>query len=304
MPKKRLTPAMVERIAPPAKGQAEYFDKSMPGFALRVSYSGTKSWVLMTRVRGCPKLLRVTLGEWPAMTLARAHEEAREAQRQAKAGLDPRDLRQQRQSEVQDAAKLTFARVADDFLTRYAEPKLRARTVDQYRRTLRSARIARWQDRPIASITRRDVMELLDAFEAEGKHAAAKLALADLRKFFAWVAERDMIAETPIKRLRVTASLKPRERALSLDELRRVWQAAGKVGGLGGALVRLLILTGQRRYETSMMRWSDLSGFTSEARIWSIPGEITKNHRPHQVPLAPEAMAIINAQPIILSSAE
>jgi hypothetical protein len=83
MPKKRLTPAMVDRIAPPAKGQIEYFDRSMPGFALRASYSGTKAWVLMTRVRGSPKLIRMTLGEWPSMSLAEAHEEAREAQKHA-----------------------------------------------------------------------------------------------------------------------------------------------------------------------------------------------------------------------------
>src|SRR5215203_4230986 len=111
MPKKRLTPAMVKRIGLPTKGQVEYFDTSMPGFALRVSYSGTKAWVLMTRVRGSPKLIRMTLGEWPAMSLAEAHEEAREAQRQAKTGRDPRNVRRNRETEVQEAAKLTFAKV-------------------------------------------------------------------------------------------------------------------------------------------------------------------------------------------------
>jgi hypothetical protein len=255
MPKKRLTAQMVERTSPPAKGQIEFFDKNLPGFALRVSYSGTKSWILMTRVRGSSKLTRITLGEWPTMSLADAHEEAREAKHQAKAGLDPRDLRRQRQGQAEDAAKLTFGKVADNFLARYAEPKLRARTVDEYRRTLKGYRLAGWQDRPIASIGRRDIMELLDAFEVEGKHAAAKLTLAYLRKFFAWCAERDLISETPIRRLRVTVSLKPRERALSLDELRRVWAAADKVGRVGGALVKILMLTGQRRHETSVMRW-------------------------------------------------
>src|SRR4051812_43494270 len=145
MPKLRLTPAMVKRIAPPTKGQVEYFDTSMPGFALRVSYSGTKAWVLMTRVRGSPKLIRMTLGEWPAMSLAEAHEEARDAQKQARAGRDPRDLRRHRETAAQEAAELTFAKIADEFVARYAKPKLRARTVAEYRRTLKSARIAEWQ---------------------------------------------------------------------------------------------------------------------------------------------------------------
>src|SRR6266508_2561615 len=125
MSKKRLTPQMVERIGGPAKGQVEYFDKNMPGFALRASYSGTKSWILMTRVRGSSKLMRVTLGQWPTLTLADAHLAAREAKHQAKAGLDPRELYKRRQAEMQDAEKLTFSRMVDDFLARYAKPKLR-----------------------------------------------------------------------------------------------------------------------------------------------------------------------------------
>jgi hypothetical protein len=64
-------------------------------------------------------------------------------------------------------------------------------------------------------------MALLDGLEAEGKHATAKLALAYLRKFFGWCAERDAISEVPTYRIRLNGSLKPRERALSLDELRR-----------------------------------------------------------------------------------
>src|SRR5437773_1205587 len=140
MSKKRLTPQMVERIGGPAKGQVEYFDKNMPGFALRVSYSGTKSWVLMTRVRGSSKLLRVTLGEWPTMTLADAHLAAREAKHQAKAGLDPRNIRKQRRVEIQDAEKLTFGRVVDDFLARYAKPKLRDRTIQEYTKLLKGPR--------------------------------------------------------------------------------------------------------------------------------------------------------------------
>ena len=71
MATKRLTAAMVERISPPAKGQVEYWDRSMPGFGLRVSYKGRKAWVVLSRLHG--KLIRVTIGEWPIMTVAQAH---------------------------------------------------------------------------------------------------------------------------------------------------------------------------------------------------------------------------------------
>jgi integrase len=302
MPQKRLTAAMVERIAPPPKGQIEYWDKNMPGFGLRVSYKGGKSWVLMTRVQG--KLTRLTLGEWPTVTLADAHAAAVTAKRQAKAGVDPRQVARERQTEAEEARQLTFGVLADQFIERYAKPKLRDRTIGGYKAALKGSLTAAWEDKPIASITRRDVIALLDGLEAEGKHAAAKLALAYLRKFFGWCTERDAISEAPTYRIRLNGSLKPRERALSLDELQTVWAAAEKVGGTGGALVKTLILTGQRRYETSMMCWRDLSGLENGTALWSIPGGVTKNHRLHDVPLAPEAVTVIRSLPIITAKSD
>jgi integrase len=302
MPTKRLTAAMVERIKPPAKGQAEYWDKNMPGFGLRVSYRGTKAWTALTRLHG--KLIRITLGEWPTMGLADAHQAATTAKRQAKSGIDPREVQRQLQSKADEARTLTFGAMADQFLERYAKPRLKPRTIEAYTAALKGERAQAWQDKPIASVTRRDVMALLDNLEAKGKHATAKLALAYLRKFFGWCAERDAIREVPTYRIRLNGMVKPRERALSLDELHQVWKAAGKIGGTGGALVKILILTGQRRHETSVMRWRDLAGLENGNALWSIPGEVTKNHRPHDVPLAPEAVAVIRSLPIITSKTD
>jgi integrase len=301
LPKKRLTAAMVERITPPAKGQAEYWDRNMPGFGLRVSYRGTKAWVLMTRIDG--KLARITLGDADVMSLAAAHEAAREVKRQAKAGVNPRDARQQRQVEAQETRQQAFGAIADQFIDRYAS-KLRSRTTGTYKATLKGKLTEPWHERPVTSISRRDVIALLDGLEVRGKHAMAKLVLAHLRKFFSWCADRDLISEMPTHRIRLNGSLKPRERALNLDELRRVWSAAEKVGGTGGALTKLLILTGQRRHETSVMLWSDLSGLESGTPLWSIPREVTKNHRPHDVPLAPEAVDVIRSRPIITVRSE
>ena len=75
MPTTTLTVAAVERLKPPATGQVEYYDRRLPSFGLRLSYHGTKSWFVMTRLDG--KLIRVTLGRHPALSLADAREEAR-----------------------------------------------------------------------------------------------------------------------------------------------------------------------------------------------------------------------------------
>jgi len=84
MPKARLTALAVDRFKPPASGQIEYFDTHLPAFGLRISYSGTKAWIVMTRVNG--KLTRITLGRHPAMSLTEAREKARAVVESAKAG--------------------------------------------------------------------------------------------------------------------------------------------------------------------------------------------------------------------------
>ena len=297
MPKKRLTAQMIDRMPVPAKGQVEYYDRNMPGFALRISYSGTRSWTLMTRVHG--KLTRLTLGEWPSMGLAEAHDAARTARSQVKGGSDPREIQKQTKADAKDAQRLTFGGMVDEFMDRYAKPNLRDRTVTEYRRTLKGPRTLAWHGKPISSITRRMVLQVLDDLKAEGKHGTARLTLAYFSKFFGWCAEREAITEMPTDRIKVNGGLKPRERALHVGELRRVWAATGKVGRTGGALVRILMLTGQRRFETSVMRWRDISDTDGPSPMWSIPGEVTKNHRLHHVPLVPEAMDVVRSQPLL-----
>jgi integrase len=83
---------------------------------------------------------------------------------------------------------------------------------------------------------------------------------------------------------------------LTDSELRSVWQAADTAGGPFGALVKLLILTGQRRDEVARMTWSEID---TEARLWTLPGERTKNDQPHEIPLNKPAMAILKALPRI-----
>src|SRR5262245_56523075 len=87
MPKKTLTAISVERMRPPARGQIEIFDRGYPGLVLRVSYGGGKSWGMFYRYGG--RLRRLTLGHFPAMTLAMAREAWREARRLVAMGQDP-----------------------------------------------------------------------------------------------------------------------------------------------------------------------------------------------------------------------
>ncbi len=82
-----------------------------------------------------------------------------------------------------------------------------------------------------------------------------------------------------------------RDRVLSDEELALVWQCSG--GGDFGAIVKLLILTGQRREEVGAAQWSEID---PAGALWTIPGNRTKNRLPHDVPLAAPALKMWDDQ--------
>ena len=85
---------------------------------------------------------------------------------------------------------------------------------------------------------------------------------------------------------------RPRERVLSNDELRAIWNAAGN--DTYGVIIKLLILTGQRRSEIAELRWAEVD---LERRALNLSTERTKNKRQHVVPLAPTALALLRGRP-------
>jgi hypothetical protein len=114
MPRQTLTARYVDAVKPPASSRAEHWDASTPGFGLRVSASGRKSWVLMYRHEG--RLRRLTLGTYPALPLSEARERARDAIRHAAKGGDPAgDKSTHRRAE-------TFADMAADYMERHEAP--------------------------------------------------------------------------------------------------------------------------------------------------------------------------------------
>ena len=113
---------------------------------------------------------------------------------------------------------------------------------------------------------------------------------------FNWAIERDIIASSPCAGVKPPTPEQSRDRVLSDDELGNVWRAAHQLGGPFGALVELLILTGQRRDEVARMAWGEVD---LDAQLWTLPKERSKNGRPHDVALSAPAVAILNSLPRI-----
>jgi integrase len=306
MPKrvsKDLTDVRV-RNARPAENQYEIFDRAIGGFALRVSPSGTKSYVVNFRCNG--KNRRMKLGNAIVMSLADAREAAMLAKAKAKSGIDPLDERdrdqEQQQREVQ-MEKLkdehTFAAIADLYIQRYAKgsgttPNKKTWREDE--RTLQKYVVPKWGARRIEDIGRSDVVAMLDAVEDGSGLYQANRVLAVVRKLFNWaLVERALIEVTPIVPGMARKGEKKRTRVLNEAEIRSVWAAALLLGYPFGNLFQLLLATGQRRDEVANMKWSHLD---LDAALWTIPSGGTKADRgDHMVPLNKAATEIINSVP-------
>jgi integrase len=167
-------------------------------------------------------------------------------------------------------------------------------------RTPKSGVLAYWSSRDVASITKRDVHNVLDSILARGATIVANRTLSALKTFFTWCVKRDIIVVSPCDHVDDPSPEHSIERDLSGDEIVAVWRAAERTGYPYGKMVQLILLTGLRRDE---VREAPRNEFDFPGHTWTLPSLRTKNGRDHLVPLSDAAMAILTKLPRIKSKA-
>jgi integrase len=313
MPRSNLTQLSVERLKPPAEGAVTYWDKNLPGFGVRVSPMGRKTWLCVYRVVGKPVMQ--TLGTTATVPkLADAREAARASMLKARAGVNPTEERRAtaaaKEAAAHEADAGRFEAVAERFLAegwrwrnKRQQPWSPSHTAE-VRRILEHDVLPAWRGRPIRSLTKHDVNELLDAKAATrerprrgvdgGAGVQSNRTLARLRTLFAWAASQDLIDRDPSAGVLPRGAEHSRDRVLGDDELVWFWHGAERAGWPFGAIFRLLLLTAQRRSEVVGMRWSEVD---LDKKVWVIPRERTKSDREHVVHLSALAVEIIEDLP-------
>ncbi len=287
-----LTARMIDGV-PPSDKRREVPDGLLPGLYLVVQQSGAKSWAVRYRIDRRPR--KMTLGPYPRLSLAMAREAAREALRQVAEGKDPSGTAAAPEPPMAQRS-LTFAELVESFLERHVRPRNRASTAKETERLLRRNVLPTWKGRDPASITRADVIDLLDRLVDGGAAITANRTLAALSKLFNWAMDRGVLDQSPCVRVTKPGVERSRDRVLSDDELQAIWKAAGELGWPFGTFVQLLALTGQRRNEVAGMRWSEIDLATA---VWTIPASRTKNGRVHDVPLSDSAVRLLKGVPAI-----
>ena len=225
----------------------------------------------------------MTLGRYPLISLAQARKQAMVALGDLARGIDPG-------KPVHAGTDRRFDETVDLFVRTYCSQHNRDSTRRETERLLKARFVSQWGSRDLADIGTRDILEILDKAIEDGLPSAANHSLATIRLFFNWCVERGLLESNPCGRLKMPGKKKSRDRVLSEDELARIWAASGVLGFPFGTLVRLLLLTGQRRSEVAGMRWQDLD--FAEA-VWRLPSTFTKNGVAHVIPLVPAVVAIL-----------
>jgi integrase len=259
------------------------------GFGVRVTPRGIKSWVLAYHFRGRSRFL--TVGNYPQMGVADAHVAVAAARKLLAQGVDPGAEKITSNKTERDA--VTVAELVEEYLAKWARPRKRSAAEDE--RQLRKDVIPRWGRRKAKDITRRDVIELLDAVVSRGSPISANRTFAAIRKMFSWAVSRDLVPASPCAAVNAPGKEHRRDTILSADEIAGFWNALDDPALPILPPIRLALkfqlCTAQRKGETVAAEWGE---FDLLENIWTIPAEKSKNGLPQRVALAPLALALLN----------
>jgi integrase len=276
----QLTDTELRNLPAPEEGQVQYPDGKIPGFGVRVTTTGLKTFYFNYRFQGRSR--RLTLGRYPHTSLKDARGAAHAALRSLAKGEDPQV----------DAPEVSgFSAALDEFVELYCKTSNRTSTAYETERILRAVFLKAWGTRRVDTIGKTDIVVITDRFMRAGKPSAANHAFSAARKFFNWCVDRGMLQISPCHTLNMPAPIGKRSNVIEDAHLAMLWKAAAnEVGYPFGTIFQLLTLTAQRRGEVCGMRWDELD---LDAGLWNIPGPRTKNAQRHTVPLTPAVLEIL-----------
>jgi integrase len=277
----KLTSSNVRVLRVPRnRTEAVFFDDEVKGFGLRVKASGARSYVMCWKIAGEHR--RITIGSITDIDFGKAKNRAKDIKAAVRLGDDPA-------AEIKTAklnAAQTFEGTAAQFLDTLRE-RYRPRAFKEIERHL-TKHARDLNKKPVAKITRHDIAAIIEAVTENSGAVTANRTRTSLSTFYSWAIQRGHAELNPVIGTEKNKE-QSRDRVLTPSELRLIWKASGD--DQYGAIVKLLALTGQRESEIGNLSRSEI-----HEGLIILPGERTKNGRPHVVPLSPNALQIIGAQ--------
>ena len=298
MARKVFTASSIAKLKPPKKGRIEKYDGRIPGFGVRVTDKGSRSWIVVytspIKKNGKPWRRRYTIGRVDDYGLADARDRADKVLKDVRSGIDPIEKeRQERKAAGDDSRTYRFA--VTKFIKMHIS-KQTPRGQKESRRPLERL-LPEWGYRNVADIGRLEIIDLRDRLEEEGKPYAAERTVTELKRFFRWCVDHGKLDASPAALVAspfAKGERKSRDRKLDEQEIAVLWPAFEVMAYPFGHYLKSLLVTGQRRSEVATMRWSEID---LDKQLWTIPKEKTKSKREHDVALSGLAMEILGSCP-------
>lgn len=326
---KRLTALAVENARADPSKRREMPDGGS-GLYLVVQPKGAKSWALRYRVKKRPpkddrpalanvgQPRKLTLGTYPAVSLATARSLAAAAVVRVEKGDDPAGEEQAKQDaeKAEKAAQSSLEEAFTEFLDGHTRKRngkaIRESTKRETARLLGLKRnhqqwiatgsgvLARWRRiKTLQAVTKQDVRDLLKAM---GQRVNTNRTLAALKSCFRWHVKQDHLLVSPAGDIDDPAPEgNGRKRILTDEELRALWRAAEAEAAKGnpwyGKMVQVLILSGCRRDEVRGMPRDELE--RGGQGKWLIDGGRVKNDTDHLVPLTKTMLRLFQSLPLV-----
>jgi integrase len=314
MPPVKYDHQKIKSLEIPDSGTVDYWVEDYPGFGVRVSYKGSKSFFQKYRSPtekdgvGNPKQQRYTIGKFPSVSLKDARIVRGRILDEVRDSKDPQKVK----VDARKAAKDKALKLGPDPVTvqegiaRYVEEHVKVKNKPRYRADgtpyfEREKLFEKYVTPYIGAmrldgIERKDVMAMHRRIVAAHSATQADRSIEALRAAFNWLYDKELAEDGLIFRFK-SAKVK-RDRILEHSEIQTLWKDLDtehqpNKSKLFASISKLLILTGQRLNEVSGMRHRELD---LDRRVWNLPPERTKNAKPHIVPISNAALAIIQDQ--------
>lgn len=305
---------------PKLKPGPEFGDVECPGLRVKVRASGRISFSLRYRVPATGRGNKLTLGYFTdqdvddaepvvggPLSLAQARLLCVQAKHAIARGTNPSEAKQHRKAELRRQGRDTFLVVAKEYVERHALRNLRrgkasaqglgftvnkdGTLADELRE---GSLVQRWKDKPIMSITKRDVRELTDERIDRGVPYSALSVFKQIRRVLNFAVERDYIPHSPLAKVKPPHRAEARDRILTVEEIRLLWRACDALDYPWGPLVKLLLALGQRRDEIRKLSVEELNADTS---LITLPASRVKNKHEHLVPISTLARKVLEQCP-------
>ncbi len=279
----RLTEGAVSKITvPDGKRDILIFDEALPGFGVRAFSSGRRSYFVKYNIGSQQR--KITLGPVVAGMLTEMRKEASKILAQAHLGTDV----QANKTAAIAKKSVTVGLLIERYLLA-RKPEFRPRSFVEVKRHLEKL-FSSLHGRAIETLNRRDIVEVVDQIADQNGRVQADRAKASFGTFLGWCIERDYIDSNAAMGIKRRSPNGARSRVLTEPELIAIWRATDELTSYN-IIVRLLLLSGQRREEIGGLMWDEIN---FEQRQIELPASRVKNGKAHLIPLSDQALALIH----------